>query len=80
MRDDSQNANQCSASAVTFVPGYDSDPLRERLKKQHIDLIVPYRNSNKERLYEDRRKLRRYVRRYNPTLGNLSGRTPSRAL
>jgi transposase len=42
--------------------GYDSDPLRERLKKRNIDLIVPYRKNNKERLYEDGRKLRRYVR------------------
>jgi transposase len=42
---------------------YDSDPLRERLKKRGIELIVPYR-SNKLRRYEDGRKLRRYKRRW----------------
>ena len=43
---------------------YDSDPLRERLKKRGIDLIVPYRNNSKHRRYEDGRKLRRYKRRW----------------
>jgi len=43
---------------------YDSDPLRERLKKRGIDLIVPYRKNSKLRRYEDRRKLRRYKRRW----------------
>jgi transposase len=44
--------------------GYDSDPLRERLKQRGTDLIVPYRNNNKQRRYEDGRKLRRYKRRW----------------
>ena len=44
--------------------GYDSDPLRERLKKRGIELIAPYRKNNKERRYEDGRKLRRYKRRW----------------
>ena len=44
--------------------GYDSDPLRRRLRKRGIDLIVPYRDNNKERRYEDGRKLRRYLRRW----------------
>src|SRR5437899_962065 len=44
--------------------GYDSDPLRERLKKRGTDLIVPYRSNNKQRRYEDGRKLRRYKRRW----------------
>jgi transposase len=44
--------------------GYDSDPLRRRFKKRGIELIVPYRDNNKERRYEDGRKLRRYVRRW----------------
>ena len=43
---------------------YDSDPLRERLKKRGIELIVPYRSNNKYRRYEDGRKLRRYKRRW----------------
>ena len=44
--------------------GYDSDPLRERLKKRGMELIVPYRKNSKERRYEDGRKLRRYQRRW----------------
>ena len=44
--------------------GYDSDPLRERFKSRGIDLIVPYRKSNKRKRYEDHRKLRRYKRRW----------------
>ena len=43
---------------------YDSDPLRERLKKRGIELIAPYRKNNKQRRYEDGRKLRRYKRRW----------------
>ena len=43
---------------------YDSDPLRERLRKRGIELIVPYRENNRLRRYEDRRKLRRYKRRW----------------
>ncbi|MGB7548938.1 MAG: IS5 family transposase [Terracidiphilus sp.] len=43
---------------------YDSDPLRERLKKRGIDLIAPYRKNNKQRRHEDGRKLRRYKRRW----------------
>jgi transposase len=43
---------------------YDSDPLRERLKKRGIDLVVPYRKNSKLRRYEDGRKLRRYKRRW----------------
>lgn len=43
---------------------YDSDPLRERLKKRGIELIAPYRKNNKQRSYEDGRKLRRYKRRW----------------
>jgi transposase len=44
--------------------GYDSDPLRERFKKRGIELIVPYRKNNKQRRFEDGRKLRRYKRRW----------------
>ena len=44
--------------------GYDSDPLRERLKKRGIELIAPYRENNKERRHEDKRKLQRYLRRW----------------
>jgi transposase len=43
---------------------YDSDPLRNRLRQRGIDLIVPYRENNRQRRYEDKRKLRRYKRRW----------------
>jgi transposase len=43
---------------------YDSDPLRQRLKKRGIELIAPYRENNRHRRYEDGRKLRRYKRRW----------------
>ena len=43
---------------------YDSDPLRRRCRERGIDLIVPYRDNNKDRRYEDGRKLRRYKRRW----------------
>ncbi len=33
--------------------GYDSDPLRQRLRRRGIDLIVPYRQNNRHRRYED---------------------------
>ncbi len=39
---------------------YDSYPLRERLKKRGIDLIVPYRTNRVQKRFEDGRKLRRY--------------------
>lgn len=44
--------------------GYDSDPLRKRLKRRGIELIVPYRRNSVLRRYEDGRKLRRYRRRW----------------
>src|SRR5579883_2085869 len=44
--------------------GYDSDPLRQRLRRRGIELIVPYRQNNHHRRYEDGRKLRRYKRRW----------------
>src|SRR5271169_4358860 len=43
---------------------YDSDPLRRRLQKRGIELIAPYRSNNQQRRYEDKRKLRRYKRRW----------------
>jgi transposase len=43
---------------------YDSDPLRERLNKRGIDLIVPYRTNRVQKRFEDGRKLRRYKRRW----------------
>jgi hypothetical protein len=67
--------------------GYDSDPLRERWKKRGIELIAPYRKNNKERRYEDGRKLRRYKFMTNeqsaelsePGVGALDDPAPHRA-
>lgn len=44
--------------------GYDSDPLRKRLARRGIQVIVPYRENRTVRPYEDRRHLRRYRRRW----------------
>jgi transposase len=44
--------------------GYDSDPLRERLARRGITVIVPYRENNKARRHEDGRLLRRYRQRW----------------
>jgi transposase len=44
--------------------GYDSDPLRRRLKQRGIELICPYRSNNKGQKYHDGRKMRRYKRRW----------------
>lgn len=43
---------------------YDSDPLRHRLNQRGIELIAPYRWYKKSKPYADRRKLRRYRRRW----------------
>jgi len=44
--------------------GYDSDPLRMRLKRRGTELIVPYRKNVRNRRFEDKRKLRRYRKRW----------------
>lgn len=43
---------------------YDSDPERARLAAHGIRLIAPYRGHCVHRRYEDRRRLRRYRRRW----------------
>jgi transposase len=42
----------------------DSDALRTRLAKRGIDLICPHRKNRTRPLRQDRRKLRRYKRRW----------------
>jgi transposase len=42
---------------------YDSDPLRLRLKRRGIELIAPHK-SNRKRLRQDGRPLRRYRKRW----------------
>ena len=54
---------------------YDSDPLRERLARRGIELIVPHRSNRKKPATQDGRALRRYKRRWivertNAWLGN----------
>src|SRR5512144_1596947 len=44
--------------------GYDSDPLRRRLKGGQIDLICPHRRNRVKAKLQDGRKLRRYRRRW----------------
>ena len=55
-----------TGAAWRFLPDEFPSPATcwRRLKKRGIDLIVPYRENNKERRYEDGRKLRRYLRRW----------------
>jgi transposase len=43
---------------------YDSDPVRARLARRGITVIVPYRDNRTARIYEDGRHLRRYRRRW----------------
>lgn len=44
--------------------GYDSDPLRDRLNEQGIELISPHRQNRTKPSRNDGRCLRRYARRY----------------
>ena len=43
---------------------YDSDPLRERLDRRGIELIVPHRRNRTKPPTQDGRPLRRYKRRW----------------
>lgn len=49
---------------VVADKGYDSDPLRQRMRKRGIDWIAPYRANSRLRRYQDKRKLRRYRQRW----------------
>lgn len=42
----------------------DSDPLRQRLKRRGIELICPHKTNRIKPPTQDRRKLRRYKRRW----------------
>lgn len=44
--------------------GYDSDPMRARLSRRGITVIVPYRANRTVRPFEDGRHLRRYRHRW----------------
>jgi len=43
---------------------FDSDRFRDRIAARGIDPIIPYRYWARERRYDDRRKLRRYKKRW----------------
>jgi transposase len=44
--------------------GYDSDPLREQLAQEGIELICPHRSNRTKPATQDGRKLRRYRKRW----------------
>jgi transposase len=44
--------------------GYDSNALRMRFQERRTELIVPYRKYVRDRRFEDKRKLRRYRKRW----------------
>lgn len=43
---------------------YDSDPLDNKLKRRKIELIAPHKCNRRKRHTQDKRKLRRYCRRW----------------
>lgn len=43
---------------------YDSDPLDEILKKKGIKLVAPHKRNRKKKPTQDKRTLRRYVKRW----------------
>ena len=49
---------------LVYDKAADSNPLRSRLEKQGIDLISPNRKGRKHGPMQDKRKLRRYKRRW----------------
>ena len=49
---------------LLYDPAADSDPLREQLQLQNIELICPHRKNRKRTPTQDGRPLRRYKRRY----------------
>ena len=59
-----KRGKQLVPKRVIADKGYDDDGLRARCEDAGIDLIAPYRSNRVHRPFEDRRKLRRYRRRY----------------
>ena len=43
---------------------YDSNDLRAKMNQKSVELIVPYRRNRKYNITQDRRKLRRYRKRW----------------
>ena len=44
--------------------GHDSDPLDEEMRKDGIEMIAPHRSNRCKPRTQDRRRLRRYMRRW----------------
>jgi transposase len=44
--------------------GYDSDPLRRRLRRRGVTAIIPYRNWNLHKRFDDGRHMRRFRHRW----------------
>ena len=49
---------------LVYDKAADSDPLRERLQANEIELVCPHRSNRKKEPTQDRRKLRRYRHRW----------------
>ena len=49
---------------VVMDKEFDSDKFRDRVAARRIDPIIPYRHWATERRYDDKRKLRRYKKRW----------------
>jgi transposase len=59
-----QDRDSDALQPLIYDRAADSDPLRERLAAQGIDLISPHRRGRKRPKTQDGRKLRRYRRRW----------------
>ncbi len=57
-------AKQLVPKRVISDKGYDDDKLRAKMRAKGIDFIVPYRKKRVNKPFEDKRKLRRYKKRY----------------
>lgn len=55
---------RCRLKRVIADRGYDSDALRRRFQQRGTELIVPYRKYIRCRRFQDKRKLRRYRKRW----------------
>jgi len=55
---------QAKVRRLILDRGYDSEPLRERLKSKGIEMICPHRKNRKKPKTQDGRPLRRYKRRW----------------
>jgi transposase len=59
-----KKAKKLIPKRVISDKGYDDDKLRTNMMAKGIDFIAPHKKNRVNRPFEDRRKLRRYKRRY----------------